>query len=123
MYVLDSSVFIELIKDSPVCKKIVNIIGEVPAVITVFTINEVLVGAKGIEKKAIEKITEGVNILNFDKDAAIKSADIEQFLTKQGRKINNVDTFIAGICISQQKTIVTLDKHFKRIPGLKCVIV
>lgn len=123
MYVLDTSSFIELIKETPKGKKICTILGDTPSIITTITVHEILAGVEGIQEKAVIKLLDGIELLNYDKDAAIKSAEIEKHLTKKGNKINKIDTLIAGICISQQKIIVTLDKHFKRIPGLKCMMV
>jgi predicted nucleic acid-binding protein len=60
-------------------------------------------------------------VLCFDKDAAIKSAAIEEELSGKGNMINKTDIFIAGICITKNMPIVTLDNHFKKIPGLKTV--
>ncbi|MBW2968677.1 type II toxin-antitoxin system VapC family toxin [Candidatus Woesearchaeota archaeon] len=119
MYILDTSAFIEIIKNTKKCQKICDKLGEVPAAITVFTLNELLIGAEKKEKQIIEKLIQGITILNFDKESAMKSVEIERYLTKQGKKINKVDLFIASICLVQQKIIVTLDNHFLRIPGLK----
>ena len=123
MYILDSSAFIELINESPVGKKIAKKIRDVPAITTVFTINEILIGAKGIHRKALEKLFEGVEVIEYDKDSALKSVEIEEVLMKKGQIINKVDIFIAGICLANNKQLVTLDKHFKRIPELKTVFV
>ena len=123
MYVLDSSAFIELMNESPAGKKIAGKIGNTPAITTVFTVNEIFIGAKGTQRKTIEKLFEGIEIIDYDKDSAIKSVEIEEILLKKGQAINKVDIFIAGICLSNDKTIVTLDKHFKRIPGLKSILI
>ncbi len=119
MYILDSSAFIELLRESPSGKKIAGKIGDTPAITTVFTVNELLIGAKGIQRKTIEKLFEGIEIINYDKDSAIKSVEIEEMLIKKGQAINKVDIFIAGICVTNKKPLITLDKHFKRIPELK----
>jgi len=121
MYVLDSSALIELLRDSPAGKRIASKLENIPAITTAFTVNEILIGAKGATKKAIEKMLEGIEVLDFDKDAAIKSASIEEELSGRGSMINKTDIFIAGICIIKNMSIVTLDNHFKRIPGLKTV--
>lgn len=123
MYILDTSCFIELIKNSSKGQKICKILENTPAITTTLTIHETLSGMEGIQAEILKKLLDGIEILNYDKQSAIKSAHIERMLTKQGRKINKIDTLIAGICITSNKTIVTLDKHFKRIPGLKCLMV
>jgi predicted nucleic acid-binding protein len=40
-------------------------------------------------------------------------------LTKKGQRIDPEDTMIAGIAITNNKILVTRDKHFDRINGLK----
>ena len=123
MYVLDSSAIIEIMKNGEACKKICNTLGDAPAITTSLTINELILGAKKIERKVIEKLIDGIEILNLDTKSAIKSADIEIFLKKQGKTINKIDVLIAGMCIVNDKTIITLDKHFTRIPELKSIVV
>lgn len=123
MHILDSSAFIELLKESPAGKKIAEKIRGMPAVTTAFTVNEILIGAKGIQRKTLEKLFEGVEVIEYDKDSALKSVEIEEVLMKKGQAINKVDIFIAGICLANNKQLVTLDKHFKRIPELKTVFV
>ncbi|MBD3304421.1 PIN domain-containing protein [Candidatus Woesearchaeota archaeon] len=123
MYVLDSSAFIELLKESPAGKKIAEKIRDMPAITTVLTANEILIGAKGLQRKTLEKLFEGVEVIEYDKDSALKSVEIEEALMKKGQVINKVDMFIAGICLANNKQLVTLDKHFKRIPELKAVFV
>jgi predicted nucleic acid-binding protein len=122
MYVLDSSAFIELLKESPAGKKISEKIGNLPAITTAFTVNELLIGVKGIQRKTIEKLLEGVEVISYDKDSAVKSVEIEEALMKKGQAINKVDIFIAGTCVSNNKHLITLDAHFKRIPELKTEI-
>lgn len=123
MYVLDSSAFIELLKESPAGKKIAKKIRDLPAATTAFTVNEILIGAKEIQRKTLEELFEGVEVIEYDKDSALKSVEIEEVLMKKGQIINTVDIFIAGICLANNKQLVTLDKHFKRIPELKTVFV
>lgn len=122
MYILDSSAFIELLKESPAGKKIAEKIKGTPAITTAFTVNEVLIGAKGIQRKILEKLFEGVEVISYDKDSALKSTEIEEKLIKKGQIINKVDIFIAGVCLSNNKQLITLDAHFKRIPELNSLL-
>jgi len=123
MYILDSSALIELLRESPSGKRIADEIGDTPAITTAFTVNELLIGAKGVQRKTIEKLFEGVEVIVYDKDSAIKSTEIEEMLMKKGQAINKVDIFIAGICMTNKKPLITLDKHFKRIPELTAIFI
>ncbi|MBD3361358.1 PIN domain-containing protein [Candidatus Woesearchaeota archaeon] len=122
MHVLDTSAFIEVIKETSKGKKICKQLDNTPATITTFTIQEILSGTEGAQKQAVIRLLDGIEILDYDKNSAIKSAEIERYLTKKGKNTNKIDTLLAGICITKQKTIVTLDKHFEKIPGLKSII-
>lgn len=71
-----------------------------------------------------EKLYALVNkmaILPFDRKAALKAAMLSANLTKQGKKIGELDTLIAAIALSNGvNEIVTENKeHFEKIPELK----
>ena len=123
MHILDTSGLIEVMHETKTGQKIIKLIGSEPVVITVFSVNEFLMGAKKVHKIAFQKMLEGITVLDFDVKSAIKSANIESELTETGKKISIVDYFIAGICLTNNLPLITLDKHFLRIKELKTILV
>ena len=75
------------------------------------------------EKEAfvIRGLSHTMEILSFGQSDAEISSSIEKRLLKQGSPINKVDIFIAGICMAHDATIITLDRDFKKVIGLKVV--
>src|SRR3989344_61988 len=75
-----------------------------------------------IKKKELVILAELFSILKlveFDKESAFRSAVIEKELTKEGKMINLIDIFIASICKTNNFIMLTSDKDFKKIKGLK----
>jgi len=56
-------------------------------------------------------------ILDFDFDAAIAAADLSDARRRAGRRIDTVDTQIAGVAVSRGAAIVTRNvRHFGDLP-------
>ncbi len=124
MYILDTSAFIHLAKETDIGRKIRESYGEEIVRITTFTVHELLVGALSSTKKQLyEDLFPLLEILPFGYDAATHSAELERLLRTRGRLINKVDILIAGICLTYGATIVTCDADFTKIPGLQVVFV
>ena len=61
-------------------------------------------------------------ILPFDLKASEVSANIESSLDRKGKGIGIPDTLIAGICISNNLPLLTLNTlHFSRVTGLNLI--
>ena len=122
MFILDSSVIIDVMKGHNV-SMLEKLSDEETLATTVFSVHEVLVGLTDSERHIGNDFFGNIGILDFSKDAALKSIEIEKNLTKKGRKINKVDVFIASICIENNCTLITSDKRFRDISGLKTILV
>ena len=122
MYLLDSSAIIEILGDSEIGKKIVHLVGESLVCTTSFSLYEILLGVSHKDKERISQFFSSIDILYFDARAAEFSVGIEKELVRSGKLINKVDIFIAGICKFHNKTVISLDFDFKKIEGLKTVI-
>jgi tRNA(fMet)-specific endonuclease VapC len=63
-----------------------------------------------------------VNLVPFDRDAALAAATIRAHLEQQGAPIGPIDVLIAGVAASLQATIVTRNVgEFSRVVGLSIV--
>lgn len=119
MNILDSSALIEILHETPKSERILKDIGSELAVTTVFNMHEMLRCAMPKELPVLSKIFSEIKILEYDKDCALISSGLNANLKKQGREIGEIDVFIASIGIKNEAVLVTLDKHFARIKGLK----
>ena len=124
MYVLDSSVLIELINEYPRKEKVLSFIGDTPLTTTSISMHEVIAGVLSLKEYFIvQNIFHGITIFDHTPDAARLGAEIEQELTRAGTKINRFDLLIAGICKSHNAHLVTLDADFSKIKGLKVTVI
>ena len=123
MTILDTSAIIEILKGTKKGKQIKEIIKENNISTTSINIHESLIILRENEREKFSEICENIKIYPFEKKSAKQSARIERTLKDTGEMIQRVDTFIAGICLSQNQNLITLDKDFKRIPGLKVTVV
>lgn len=89
------------------------------AVTTSLSVHELFSGASGKKELVIRGLLGGIEVLPFTQKDAEISGKISNKLAKQGKMINKIDILIAGICLSKNATLVTLDNDFKKIPELK----
>jgi len=77
-------------------------------------------GATNPEKeKDIHTLTDGLYILPFDDEIALKAGRIYHELRKKNQLIEFRDIFIAATCLIHELPLATLNKrHFERIEGL-----
>ncbi|MCG5054103.1 MAG: type II toxin-antitoxin system VapC family toxin [Myxococcales bacterium] len=81
----------------------------------------------GAERKASQRLhalvsnfLSGVEVVDFDNDAAAIFGRIASLLAERGSPIGDFDVLIAAHAISLKRVLVTNNtKHFSRVPGLK----
>ena len=126
MKFLDTSFLIDVIRKSKAVKELLNEIDEHrPHVTNTIVAHEFLVGGYGApnpekELKIRNDLLNRIIILDFDLDAANKSAQLEAELRKKGELIGGADMLIAGTMRSRGiRTIVTKNiKHFEKISDI-----
>ncbi|MFX0173505.1 MAG: type II toxin-antitoxin system VapC family toxin [Candidatus Hodarchaeota archaeon] len=127
MKFLDTSFLIDIIRKSTSVKELLNEIDEhKPHMTNTIVAHEFLVGAYGApnpekELKIRNDLLNRIIMLNFDLNAAIKSAQVEAELRKKGEIIGGADVLIAGTMLSRGiRTIVTKNtKHFEKISEIQ----
>lgn len=122
MQCLDSSALIELLVGSEKGRKIKEMLSDI-IFMTSFSVHELFVGTADKELTMMQDFLKGFEVLPYNVECAIKSPAIEKALSKQGKKINIIDVFIASICINSNKMLITTDKDFKHIKGLDVKII
>ena len=69
----------------------------------------------------VGSLLKSIDVLDFDKYAARKAADIHAELMNSGKPVDIMDVLIAGIVITNKEELVTRNiDHFSRIQGLRC---
>lgn len=118
MHLLDTSAIINLMYGSEKGNAIKKVVGSNPVVISALTVYELWIGMKPSETDFFANLIEEVEIVDFNKLSAIKSADVEKELKKKGTLINKVDILIAGTCLAHGFELVTCDADFAKVKGL-----
>lgn len=67
----------------------------------------------------LQQLLSRVNVIAFDRDAAVAAATIRAQLEQQGTPIGPIDVLIAGTAVALQATLVTHNvKEFSRVSEL-----
>jgi tRNA(fMet)-specific endonuclease VapC len=126
MYMLDTDICIYVIKRKPVSVlKRLESLHPGQLALSVITFAELMNGAKKsqhVEKNVarLNALNELLEILPFNKQAAIAYGDIRSSLEKQGRVIGSNDLLIAAHALSLDCILVTNNqREFNRVDGLK----
>lgn len=126
MYMLDTDICIYIIKNKPitVLEKFRSLRpGQLS--MSAITFAELMNGAKKshqIDKniRKLNELSEFINIMPFDRKAAVAYGDVRSILEKKGQKIGGNDLLIAAHALSVGSTLVTNnEKEFCRVEGLK----
>jgi predicted nucleic acid-binding protein len=121
MFCLDTTYFIDLIRNSKIIKPITKKIEREPLFTTTFNLFETQIGSYSIKNeefrnKAIEKLNKAfdrMEVLPFLKEDALKAAEIAGILRRKG-KIVGADAIIAAIALNNGCTVVTRNyNHFQ----------
>lgn len=94
--------------------------------ISVIVIGELMAGFQGGNKmkqnmEILEEFSAEpfVKILNCTRDTALIYAELKYSLSKKGAPIPTNDVWIAAHAIETGSRLITYDKHFSQIPGLR----
>lgn len=126
MYMLDTDICIYIIKRKP--ESVLNrfkLLKPGQLSMSAITFAELMNGAK--KSKHIEKnvvrlnaLAEVLDIIPFDKQAAVFYGDVRSTLERRGEVIGSNDMLIAAHALSLNLTLVTNnEKEFQRVEGLK----
>lgn len=127
MVVLDTDILVAFLRSNDeAANKIKSYYdSESPVLTTSVTLFELFRGAYAThnpEKKVtdVELLIEDLDILHLDTKSSKIVGKIYNELKREGKLIDILDMFIAGITISNNETIVTRNiKHFSKVLNLK----
>jgi tRNA(fMet)-specific endonuclease VapC len=97
-----------------------------PVVTTVITAYELLKGASLSSKRQenlidVKEAISNIQVLDLTINACEEASNIFSNLRKAGRLISEFDILIAAIAKTNNEAILTQDKHFSAISGLKLI--
>jgi predicted nucleic acid-binding protein len=71
------------------------------------------------EKALLANAFAALVYVEMDEALWFKAGELSAFIRKQGKTIPFSDILIASLAVEYDLAILTLDKHFEQIPGLK----
>ena len=115
---LDTDACISIIKGKPEAEKLSDFIGYNKLFVASITVFELYLRKENLHEVA--NFLDGIFILDFDEECAIKASNIQKELKSKGMQLELRDTFIASIAIINNCSLATLNKkHFSRIKELE----
>jgi tRNA(fMet)-specific endonuclease VapC len=127
MYILDTNTLIYYFKGQGQVAQNFAVIPPQEIAISTVVLFELQVGiaksnSPGKRTQQVQQLLSQVNLVLFDRDAALAAANIRAQLEQQGTPIGPIDVLIAGTAVALQATLVTHNvKEFARVPGLALV--
>ena len=81
---------------------------------------ELVRGARtGGRRRALHELLSGVPYLEMDRAAWDRAGRIAEGLDRRGTPIPLADVYIAALAIETGHEVLTRDRHFERVPGLR----
>jgi tRNA(fMet)-specific endonuclease VapC len=127
MYVLDTNTLIYYFKGQGQVAQNLASVSPQTIVISTIVLFELQVGiaksaAPAKRMQQLQQLLSRVNLIPFDREAALAAARIRAQLEQQGTPIGSLDVLISGTAIALQATLVTHNvREFSRVPGLAIV--
>ena len=129
-YLLDTNIIVAILRNKSLSENTINIIKSKQLCMSVISYAELIYG---IEKYAVNKAKRkqelrnlatglGLVIIPLTCDVVEKAIETRIALETAGAKIEDADTYIAASALIYNIPIVTSDKHFSRIKGLKLLL-
>ena len=121
-YLLDTCTCIALIKEKQSVVEHIRQVGVDECKVSDITLAELFFGAyKSEREEHFEDVIEIMNLFEQYPIAYLKEyGKIRYLLEKSGKKIGDMDMFIAATALEEDLIVVTGNvDHFNRIPGLK----
>ena len=127
--VLDTNILFELERDD---KGVISAVAELkakhPGRICITSLNycEVYHGALDRGERSRRETLDYLDsfgLLNTTRGSAIRLAELRKSQKAKGAEVPVMDLLIASIVIDRGMTLVTRDKHFEGVEGLKVVVV
>lgn len=123
---LDTNVVIDLLANDKRCIDVIRQFSQiaVPAIV----LGELLYGAANSSREAanrtvIEQFIQGCRVLPVDQGTSTHYASVRSALKEIGKPIPENDVWIAAIAVQYQTTLLTRDRHFQNVGGLRRIMI
>lgn len=122
MILLDTSAVIQLLRGSEPPGILLGEAVGISTIVETELLVGVLHGGGKKERARVEDFLREVEVFDFERAAASKSAEVIAKLWKAGKPIGDFDAQIAGHALALKMPLLTDNlKHFKRVEGLDVI--
>jgi predicted nucleic acid-binding protein len=120
---VDTSVWIEYFRsgEGEVSEMIDSLIAEDRAAICGVVEMELLHGVKKTERGELEELFSALNYLELSRQDFRMAGELLNAIRSSGSLIPATDALIGSACMKEGIPLLTADKHFEKITGLKLV--
>ena len=126
---IDTTLLIDFLRGEPRAVRMIQKAESNPFFTSEINVFELIDGVYTSSKEVqphLEKVfalLTKINVLPFDRKAALKAGEISGTLTRAGKKIGETDCLIAGVALANGVSeIITENKaHFDKISGIKVI--
>jgi tRNA(fMet)-specific endonuclease VapC len=126
MYCIDTSIIIDFMRGDAKIAHRMRGLSEAGAAlaITHASLCELYKGALLAEDsnakiEAVNALVQTLDIIGLDVEACFTFGSLFKALQKKGKTVPEFDLLIAAVAMAHNKVLVTRDKHFQSVPGLK----
>jgi tRNA(fMet)-specific endonuclease VapC len=126
--VLDTDILVSLLKGSPEATEKIRTLEESgePLSTTIVTAYELLKGAQVSSKSEenLSKVRDSISslqVLELSLVACEEASKIYKQLKENGKLIAEFDVIIGAITLSRDESLVTRDRHFRSIKGIRII--
>lgn len=121
MILLDSSAVIELLDASERGARVSKLLESEEAGVSAITAYEVLFGESGVREETALNLFASLRVFPVDFLVALKSSKLQKILAHKGLLMTKFDVLIASTALVHDLFLLTFDKDFDRVGGLKVV--
>ena len=120
MVIPDADSWIDLLNGHPAGDHLAKLVDEGQAVVVGSALAEVLRGIAGEpERQRVIGFLDRLDYAEMNRAVWIRAGEIASGLEAQGLRIPMSDIYIGALALDGDHEILTRDKHFERIPGLR----
>ncbi len=124
MAILDTNVVIEILRGNPKLTKFIDELQQHDQfAVTTITQYELLKHLDAERRKDAREFISNVDVYSFDTEGAEAASSTYLKLKASGKLVNENDILIAGIAKAKDELLVTTDRDFEKIEGLKLVVI
>ena len=120
---VDTSVWVDFFRqgESPASQELDHLLEEQRAVLCGVVELELLQGVRPHDKAGLTELLSGLPFVETERDDFQEAGELLGSLRSKGLQIPATDGLIAAVCLRQNLSLLTLDKHFNHISHLKKV--